>query len=278
MKYFTIIALLIALISFFGCQQQSEPMEETGLHEEEIQYTANGDTMQGYLVYDNAVEGKRPGILVVHEWWGQNEYARKRARMLAELGYTAFALDMYGEGKQAAHPEDAQKFASQVMQNMDVAKARFMAALDLLKSQETVNPEKIGAIGYCFGGGVVLQMAISGVDLDGVASFHGALPSGFELDPNKVKASILVCHGAEDPFTPKERVKAFNQAMKDAGIDYEFKEYPGAKHSFTNPAADSVGGKFNLPLAYDKAADQQSWADMKAFFNRIFNKEASAGY
>lgn len=278
MKYFTIIALLIALILFFACQQQSEPMEETGLHEEEIQYTANGDTLQGYLVYDNAVEGKRPGILVVHEWWGQNEYARKRARMLAELGYTAFALDMYGEGKQAAHPEDAQKFATQVMQNMDMAKARFMAALDLLKSQETVDPEEIAAIGYCFGGGVVLSMAEMGVDIDGVVSFHGTLPTGLNPKPGEVKARALVCAGEDDPFVTKEQMQTFKQEMDHANANYEVKTYPGAKHSFTNPAADSLGAKFNLPLAYNKAADQQSWEDMKAFFNSIFNKEASSGY
>ncbi len=280
MKNFTMISLLVFTMFLLFCgqqQEQQEQMEESGLHEEEIQYTANGDTMQGYFVYDTAVEGKRPGILVVHEWWGHNEYARQRARMLAELGYTAFALDMYGEGKQADHPEDAQKFASQVMQNMDMAKSRFTAALDLMKSQETVDAEQIGAIGYCFGGGVVLQMAIAGVDLDGVVSFHGALPSGFELDPNKVKASILVCHGAEDPFIPQEQVESFNLAMEDAGINYEFKAYPGAKHSFTNPMADSLAEKFNLPLAYNEAADQQSWEDMKAFFSNIFEKEVSGG-
>lgn len=270
MKKLTVTALLVFAVFLISCERQQTEQVEADLREQEIQYTANGDTLLGYLVYDAAVEGKRPGILVVHEWWGHNEYARKRARMLAELGYTAFALDMFGKGKQADHPDDAGKFAQEVMQNMDMARARFTAALDLLKSQETVNPDEVAAIGYCFGGGVVLQMAIAGVDLDGVVSFHGSIPERFELDPARIKASILVCHGAEDPFVDREHLEFFNTAMGDAGIDYEFKEYPNAKHSFTSPAADSLGEKFNLPLAYNEAADKQSWEDMKAFLNRIF--------
>lgn len=270
MKILTLIALLVLPVFFLSCGQQKEQMAGIDLHEQEIQYTANGDTLNGYLVYDNSVKGKRPGILVVHEWWGHNEYARERARMLAELGYTAFALDMYGKGKQANHPDDAQKFATQVMQHMDVAKVRFMAALNLLKSNETVNPKKIAAIGYCFGGGVVLSMAEMGIDLKGVASFHGSLPGDQKVEPSQIKASVLVCHGADDPFTSPEQVNAFNNEMKNGAVDYEFKSYPGAVHSFTNPMADSLGQKFNLPLAYNKTADQQSWQDMKDFFNRIF--------
>jgi dienelactone hydrolase len=145
-----------------------------------------------------------------------------------------------------------------------------MAALNLLKSNETVNPQKIAAIGYCFGGSIVIQMAVNGVDLNGVVSFHGVLPGDLKVDPDKVKASILVCNGADDPFNPKENVEAFNQEMTNSHVDYEFKTYPGAKHSFTNPMADSLGQKFGLPMAYNKAADQQSWQDMKDFLNRIF--------
>jgi len=270
MKNFMVIAVLVFLMFLLYCGQKHEKMMGMDLHEQQIQYTANGDTLNGYLVYDNSVKGRRPGVLVVHEWWGQNEYARERARMLAELGYTAFALDMYGKGKQAHHPDDAGKFATQVMQHMDVAKARFMAALKLLKSNETVDPEKIAAIGYCFGGGVVLGMAEMGVDLKGVVSFHGSLPADQKVEPGQVKASILVCHGANDPFVTPEQLEAFNNEMKNGAVDYTFKSYPGAVHSFTNPMADSVGQKFNLPLAYNETADQQSWTDMKEFFNRIF--------
>lgn len=271
MKALMLVASLMSIALFFGCGQQQK--EQTGgidLHEQQIQYTANGDTLNGYLVYDNLIKGKRPGVLVVHEWWGQNEYARERARKLAELGYTAFALDMYGKGKQAHHPEDAQKFAMEVFQNMDVAKARFMAALNLLKSNETVNPQKIAAIGYCFGGGVVLRMAEMGVDLKGVVSFHGSLPADQKVEPGQVKASVLVCNGADDPFTTPEQLDAFNNEMKNGEVDYELKSYPGAVHSFTNPMADSLGQKFNIPIAYNEAADHQSWADMKEFLKRIF--------
>jgi len=270
MKSLMLAVSLILLMLCFSCGQQQEQMKETGLHEENVEYSSNGDTLKGYLVYDSATKGKRPGVLVVHEWWGQNEYARKRAHMLADLGYTAFALDMFGNGKQATHPADAQKFATEVMQHMDVAKARFMAALNLMKSNQTVDPQKIAAVGYCFGGGVVLRMAEMGVDLKGVVSFHGTLPADQKVEPGQVKASVLVCHGADDPFTSPEQLKAFNDEMKNGAVDYEFKSYPGAVHSFTNPGADSLGKKFNLPLAYNEAADQQSWQAMKDFFNRIF--------
>ncbi|MCZ6679207.1 MAG: dienelactone hydrolase family protein, partial [Candidatus Poribacteria bacterium] len=168
------------------------------IHGEPVEYTADNLTLKGYLAYDDSVEDKRPGVLVVHEWWGHNEYARKRARMLVELGYTALAVDMYGDGKQAEHPDDAGKFASEAMRNMDAGKARFVAAMEFLKKHKTTDPEHIAAIGYCFGGGVVLQMARLGVDLDGVVSFHGSLSTSKPAQPGAIKAKILVCHGADD--------------------------------------------------------------------------------
>ncbi|MCG3118116.1 MAG: hypothetical protein ALAOOOJD_00255 [bacterium] len=236
----------------------------------EVTYTANGITMKGYLAYDDAIKGKRPGVLVVHEWWGHNEYARKRARMLAGLGYIALAVDMYGDGKQAAHPDDAGKFASAVMQNMEDAKARFMAALDLLNKNPHTDPARIAAIGYCFGGGVVLHMARLGVDLKGVVSFHGSYDTQTPAQAGKVKAKVLVCHGADDKFATPEQIEAFKKEMTDAKVDFQFISYPGAMHSFTNPDADKFGKQFNLPLAYNAAADKQSWADMQAFFKKIF--------
>lgn len=261
--------LLILLLVACGSNSTSE--ETTGgVKGEEVDYSANSVILKGYLAYDADIEGERPGILVVHEWWGHNEYARKRADMLAELGYTALAVDMYGEGKQAEHPDDAAKFSSQVMQNLDTAKDRFMAAMKLLKGHKTVDPKKVAAIGYCFGGGVVLQMARMGVDLDGVVSFHGSLGTEHPAQPGDIKASILVCHGAEDQFTTPEQVEAFKQEMENAGADYTFITYEGAKHSFTNPEADNFAEKFNLPLGYNKAADEKSWADMQEFLNRIF--------
>ena len=242
------------------------------LHDKEVEYSANGLTMKGYIAYDDAVTGKRPGILVVHEWWGYNNYARKRAKMLAELGYTAMAVDMYGNGKQAEHPDDAGKFSAAVMKNLPEAKARFLAGMHLLQEQPTVDGTNIGAIGYCFGGGVVLTMARLGVDLKGVVSFHGMLGTQTPAQPGDVKAKILVCAGAADPFVPKEAVEGFRKEMDSAKVDYTLISYPGAKHAFTNPNADTYGKKFNLPLVYNEKADKGSWSAMKDFFKKVFSK------
>jgi dienelactone hydrolase len=237
-----------------------------------VEYTAQGAVMKGYLAYDENIKGKRPGVLVVHEWWGLNDYARKRARMLAELGYAALAVDLYGDGKQAVTPDDAGKLASELMKNFDVAKGRFTAAMDFLKQQDAVDPSRIAAIGYCFGGGVVLNMARQGVDLKGVASFHGSLTLVKSTQPGMVKAKILVLHGADDKFVTPEQVEAFKQEMKAAGADFKFISYPGALHSFTNPEADALGRKFNMPIAYNANADKKSWYELKKFLNMIFKK------
>jgi dienelactone hydrolase len=237
-----------------------------------VEYSAQGVVMKGYLAYEEAVKGKRPGVLVVHEWWGLNDYARKRARMLAELGYTALAVDMYGDGKQAMHPDDAKKFSSELMKNFDDAKARFTAAMEFLKQQPSVDPTRIAAIGYCMGGGVVLNMARQGVDLKGVASFHGSLVPVKPAQPGSVKAKVLVLHGGDDKFIPPEQIEAFKQEMKAAGADFQFISYPGAVHSFTNPEADELGKKFNMPIAYNADADRKSWDELKKFLNAIFKK------
>lgn len=242
----------------------------SALQTRELEYTDGETQFKGYLAYDNAVAGRRPGILVVHEWWGQNGYARKRAEMLAVLGYTALALDMYGEGRTADHPENAAKFSGAVRKNMALATKRFEAALDLLRSQPTVDPDKIAAIGYCFGGGIVLEMARNGLDLDGVVSFHGTLGTDNPARPGKVKARIRVFNGADDPFVTAEAIKAFKQEMDAAGVDSRFVSYPGAKHSFTNPDADKFGKEFDLPLAYNKKADKKSWQAMQDFFTELF--------
>jgi len=237
-----------------------------------VEYTADGVTLKGYLAYDEHVKGKRPGVLVVHEWWGLNDYARKRAQMLAGLGYTALAVDMYGNGKTATHPDDAGKFSSETMKNFDAAKARFLAAEDFLKKQPTVDPERIAAIGYCFGGGVVLNMARQGSDLRGVASFHGSLAAVRPAAPGAIKAEIRVYTGADDKFVPSEAVEGFKKEMEAAGADVKIISYPGAVHSFTNPDATALGKKFNLPLAYNANADKDSWNDMKKFLAEIFKQ------
>ncbi len=236
----------------------------------EVTYRAGDTFLKGYLAVDTAISGPRPGILVVHEWWGHNDYARKRARMLAELGYTALAVDMYGNGKTASHPEDAGKFSGEVRNNMPAAKARFLAAMTLLKAESSTNPDKIAAIGYCFGGGVVLEMARLGVDLVGVASFHGSLGTATPAQKGAIKGKVLVLNGAADPFVKTESIEHFKKEMRAAGVDFKFISYPEAKHSFTNPDADAYGKRFNLPLQYNEKADHQSWAEMQAFFKDIF--------
>jgi dienelactone hydrolase len=238
----------------------------------EVSYRAADTEMKGYLAYDKRVKGMRPGVLVVHEWWGHNEYARKRARMLAEMGYTALAVDMYGEGKKAMHPDDAGKFSSELMKNFDTAKTRFMAAMEFLKKQPTVDPGRIAAIGYCFGGGIVLNMARQGVDLKGAASFHGGLAAVKPAPPGGVKAKVLVLHGADDKFVTPEQIESFKQEMKTAGADLKFIAYPGAIHSFTNPDADGYAKKFNLPLGYNAEADKKSWEELRKFLEKIFEK------
>ncbi|MEJ2572994.1 MAG: dienelactone hydrolase family protein [Gammaproteobacteria bacterium] len=246
---------------------------DAGVVTEEIDYQVDGATMKGYLAYNGATSGRRPGVIVVHEWWGLNDYVRRRARMLAKLGYTAFALDMYGAGKQAQHPDDARKFSSEVRKNLPMEKARFTAALDVLRHNNTVDPRRIAAIGYCFGGGVVLEMARRGIDLAGVASFHGMLATADPARPDEVKAKILVMTGADDPFVPADQVTEFKAEMDAEQVDYKVIAYPGAKHGFTNPAADKYGQKFDLPLAYNKAADQASWQALQEFLQQIFRTQ-----
>ncbi len=238
---------------------------------QEIDYQVDGINFTGYLAYDSSVTTERPGVLVVHEWWGHNEYARRRAEMLAQLGYVALAVDMYGEGKLAEHPKDASKFMQEVTNNMSQAEKRFLAAHKLLNEQKYTDQTKNAAIGYCFGGGIVLHMARIGTDLDGVVSFHGSLDTQSPAKPETIKARILVLHGADDPFIPTEKVDSFKDEMQEAGAQYEFVAYPNVKHSFTNPQADEFRQKFNLPaLQYNRHADEDSWNRMQMFFEEIF--------
>ena len=255
---------------FIACLLATVSVAHAAIQSKEVSYSVQGVTLKGYIAYDDAVQGARPGILVVHEWWGHNEYARKRARMLAQNGYTALALDMYGDGKQAHHPDEASKFSSEIRQNMTLAQARFDAALDLLKQEKTVDATKVGAIGYCFGGSVVLEMARIGEPLIAAVSFHGSLETQRPAEPGRVKARIASFTGEADPMIPKTQVAEFRQEMDKAGVHYKVVTYPGAKHAFTNPAADGYGKKFNLPLAYNAAADKASWREAMAFLTEAF--------
>jgi dienelactone hydrolase len=257
------LSILILFVSLTA-ESDSKVVGET------VEYKSDGTVLKGYIAYDDSIKGKRPGVLVVHEWWGLNDYVRKRADMLAGLGYTALAVDMYGEGKNSEHPEDAQKFVTEVMNNMGLGEKRFNAALELLRQQKTVNPEDIAAIGYCFGGAIVLHMARTGADLDGVTSFHGNLSPMDKAAPGKIQTKILVLAGGDDTFVPQEQVDAFRKEMDASGADYEIIIYPGAKHSFTSPDSDRLGKENNLPIAYNKEADEKSWTEMQEFLKEIF--------
>lgn len=260
---------VILLVSLFCL---AAPVAQAAVQGREISYQANGTTLKGYIAYDAAIKGKRPAVLVVHEWWGHNSYARKRADMLAELGYTALAVDMYGDGKQANHPDEAGKFATEVSKNMPMAKARFEAGMQLLRKHKTVDAKQLAAIGYCFGGGVVLHMARIGLPLKGVASFHGSLGTETPAQPGKIKARILSFTGEDDPMIGADKVSAFKQEMEQAGANYRVVTYPGVKHSFTNPDADELGRKFSLPLAYNADADKDSWQQTTEFLRKVFGK------
>ncbi len=227
-----------------------------------IEYSQAGTPLKGFLAWDDAAKGKRPGVLVIHEWWGQNEHARNQAVRLAKAGYVGFALDMYGNGKSTTHPEDAEAFVREASKDKAVLRARFDAALKVLKQQPQVDPNRIGAVGYCFGGGVALAMAAQGEPLEAVATFHGAMPST-EPVKGKVKPRILINTGGADPMVPPDEVEAYAKELKSAGANVAVITYPGAKHSFTAPDAAQAGMQ---GLAYDADADRKSWdATMKMF-------------
>ncbi|MGD8177320.1 dienelactone hydrolase family protein [Marinimicrobium sp. ARAG 43.8] len=237
----------------------------------EIRYEVEGEPYTGYLAFDDSVQGERPGILVVHEWWGHGDYVRKRADMLARLGYTAFALDMYGSDKYADHPEKAQAFMQAVMSNRQQAEARFRKAMDVLKEQPQTDSDSIAALGYCFGGAVVLNMARRGLDLEGVISYHGMLGTDKPASKGDIKAEVLVFNGEADPMVPAEQVAAFEKEMSEADVDYRVVNYEGAKHAFTNSDATEAGERFDLPLAYDPEADADSWRQTQQFLEQLFD-------
>jgi len=239
------------------------------IKEREIDYKAGGVVLKGSLAYDDALSGKRPAVLVVHEWWGLNEFARTSARRLAAAGYVALALDMYGEGKLTHHPQNAAKFLTEIRTNLPLMKARIEAARDLVQSQSNVDSKRIAAIGYCFGGAVVLEMARAGENLRGVVSLHGELDTTTPALPGTVKAHVLVLTGGADPYAPQEHVEALDRELKSAGVRYQIVTYPGVKHSFTDPAATDDGKEFGFPEEYNADADKDSWNKTLAFLARV---------
>lgn len=258
------LSLALTLLIGFGLTAHA------GLKSETVTYKVGDQELTGYIVYDEAKKGKRPGIIVVHEWWGHDAYARQRADMLAVEGYTAFALDMYGTGRLADHPKDAGAMAKEVISTKGLMQKRFVGAKEVLMNHPTVDSSKMGAIGYCFGGNVILDMARAGVDLDAVAAFHASLTQTIPAEPGKVKGKVRVFNGADDPFIKPENLEKLKDGMESAGANFRYIAYPGVVHSFTSPSATARGEKLNLPLKYDAKADADSWAQTLALFRDVF--------
>ena len=246
------------------------PPAAAAVKTETVSYQHAGTVYEGFLAYDDALAGPRPGVLVVHEWWGLNDYAKTRATMLAEMGYVAFAVDMYGGGKTAGHPREAAKFAGMVRENQAEWRARALAGLQQLRARPETDKQNVAAIGYCFGGATVLQLAYAKAPVKGVVSFHGALPAASKAEAEGVTAAVMICHGAADGFVPPEQVEACLEPLEAAGVDYVFTAYAGAKHGFTNPGADARGMD---GLGYDRNADARSWAAMSAMFDVLLKGE-----
>ena len=236
---------------------------------ESLSYSANGSSLNGYLAYDDTISGPRPGVMIIHEWWGLNEYLKERAEQLAGLGYSALALDMYGEGKTASTPDEAGAMMTAVLEDMETGTARLKAGHEALANHATADANRLAAIGYCFGGAMVLHMARIGMPLQAVVSFHGSLGSFHKPAAGDVSAEVLVCHGADDEFIPQDDIDNFHAEMKDAQANYNFVAYDGALHGFTSKEADANGKKYGLPLAYNEQADQQSWQAMTTLFDRV---------
>lgn len=246
---------------------------QAAIREEPVTYKAGDVTLKGLVVYDAAAKGRRPGVIVVHEWWGITAHVRGEARNLARQGYTAFVADMYGEGRTADNPKDAGALMESVLMDFAAMQARFDAAKSALSRHPTVDAKRIAAIGFCFGGSVVLDIARAGTDLAGVVAFHAGLdPAGPRAAPGKVKAKVLVLNGADDPFVKPESVAEFKKEMDAAKVDYRVVDYPGAVHAFTNPEATAKGKQFNLPIAYHADADKQSKAEMAKFLSQVLGK------
>jgi dienelactone hydrolase len=257
------IRFLIFLLVFLGITTAVHAKVVT----RSIAYTHDGVSLEGYLAYDDAIGGKMPGILVVHEWWGLNDYARGRAEKLAAMGYAAFALDMYGKGKVTEHPDQAGAWMKAINSNMDLWQKRAMAGLDVLRQQPQVDPTRLAAIGYCFGGATVQVLAYGTADLKGVVSFHGSLIPPSAEQGGRTHAKILICHGAMDPMNTPDSVAAYIKAMNATPIDWQLVAFGNTRHSFTNPAADT---HHMAALAYNASSDRRSWQYMRFFFQELF--------
>ncbi len=256
MKYLVALVLMLALVGGAHAKMVTKTVE----------YKQDGTVLKGFLVYDDQWRGKRPGVLVVHEWWGLNDYIQKRTEELARMGYVAFAADMYGGGIATKDPQEAAKLAGQV-RGTPLMRERAQAALKVLADNPLVDPKRLAAIGFCFGGTAVLELAYSGADLAGVVSFHGGLTAPKPEDLKRIKARILVLHGADDPHVTAADIAAFQDGMRKAGADWQMVYYGNTVHSFTNPASGSDKSK---GIAYNPLSAARSWEAMQAFFKEIF--------
>lgn len=254
---------LIALIAL-TCAFASSAAVQT----KTVEYKQGDTTLEGVLVYDDAVKTKRPGVLIVHQWMGITDYEKKRAEMLAQLGYVAFCADIYGKGIRPNNTQEASTFAGKYKTNRTLLRDRVAAGLEVLKQNEFVNGEKIAAIGYCFGGTTVIELARNGSYVTGVVSFHGGLDSPTPADGKNIKCKVLACHGADDPFVSAKDLAAFESEMRDNKVDWQLISYGGAVHSFTQPMAGNDNSK---GAAYNERADKRSWEAMKQFLNELFN-------
>ena len=266
---------LAAIVFAFALSGPLAGFATAAVKAETVRYSQGGTEFVGHLAYDDSFEGKRPGVLVLHEWWGLNEYAKERAEKLAAIGYVAFAADLYGGGQVAEHPQEAGAMAGKVRQNVQAWRARAEAGLDVLKQRPNVDGGKLAAIGYCFGGATALQLAYAGADLDAVVTFHAALPAATPAEAQALKAEIQVNHGAADTFVNAAAVEGFKAPLAAAKANWTFIEYANAKHGFTVPDAGEKGLE---GLAYDPRADAQSWTAMRELFDAVWGgKSENAG-
>lgn len=265
------VALILACNSKKSEEKDKKENAGVKLKEENITYTGDNATMNGYVVYNENSDKKRPAVLVVHEWWGMGDYVKRRARELAALGYIAMAIDIYGSGQQANTPETAGAMAMPFYNDPQKTRTRIDAAIAKIKTYAQTDTSNIGAIGYCFGGAMLLNTARLGDgNLKGVVSFHGNL-IGTPADKNLLRSKILVCHGNADAFVPPAEVAQFKKQMDSIGAVYTFIGYDSATHAFTNPDATATGLKFKMDIKYNATADTASWNNMKTFFGKLFN-------
>ena len=238
----------------------------SAIERETVEYKQGDTTLEGCVIYDQSNPAKRPGVLIVHQWFGITDHEKSRGEMLAKLGYVAFCADIYGKGIRPS-PKEAGSEVGKYKGNRPLLRERVNAALDELKRNELVDTKRVAAIGYCFGGTAVIELARSGADLNGIVSFHGGLDSPNPADGKNIKCKLLICHGADDPTSSVQNVAAFESEMRDARVDWRLIKYGGAVHAFTQPMAGNDNSK---GVAYNERADKRSWEDMKSFFAEIF--------